>query len=242
MKYAGLTDTGRVRSGNEDCWFADPDIGLFIVSDGMGGHNAGGLASKTVVEALSSLIKKNAAAYQNITDNEIERHLFSAIRDLSSFLRGETQNQQELSGMGATLVMAMARPPHAIIAHMGDSRAYLIRDNEIRRLTKDHSFMQMLLDKGHVKPEETWNHPAKGKLTKFVGMPGNPIPEIKLTNIKEGDKLLLCSDGLSNMISEIKILSVLEENKSDEDACRVLVEEANKAGGYDNITVVLISF
>ncbi len=239
MEFACKTDTGRLRSHNEDALFADASASLFIVSDGMGGMNAGEVASKTVVEALSGLIKKNLEAYASMSVTDIEEHVRQSLKDLSGHIRSETENQFGLSGMGATVVMALVHNNTAIIASVGDSRAYLVRNGAMRRLTRDHTIIQLLLDAGEITEEDASQHPGKGQLTYYIGMAGSPKPDISSLNLQKGDILLLCSDGLTNMLNEAVILDVTTRSASLDECCDTLVSFANDAGGRDNITVVL---
>ncbi|MFA6568019.1 MAG: Stp1/IreP family PP2C-type Ser/Thr phosphatase [Victivallales bacterium] len=240
LKYFGLTDKGMVREKNEDAWSAHPDIGLFIVSDGMGGEFSGDIASKIVVETLPKMIEGILGKDINPASPEFSKRLGSEIGILSNAVRMKTRNEPGLSGMGATVALAVIGKKHAVIAHMGDSRIYLLRKRKLIRLTKDHSIIQLLLDNNEISPEEAETHPARGQITRFVAMEGNPLPEIKTVDVRPGDIMLLCSDGLTQMLRDSEIQEILEGKTNPEEACTELVARANENGGKDNITAIVI--
>ena len=245
IEYSGLTDVGRVREKNEDAWVAVPEMGLFIVSDGIGGNFAGELASKIVVEALPKLLRRRLAkstdSDKELTDDEVNERIRNAICELSNDLCTKTANEPGLEGMGATVVMGLIRGDNMHIAHMGDSRAYLLRDSQFNQLTNDHSLVQLLIDNDEIKPEEAATHPSRGQLTRSVGMAGEPLPEAKTLSLQAGDRLLLCSDGLTGMVSDEDLLTLVSKHEEAlQDVCGQLIKVANEAGGTDNITALLI--
>lgn len=240
ISVAGLSDQGCVRKHNEDHWFADPDQGLFIVSDGMGGHLAGELASRIVVDILPLLLKQGTKDVQNLNEPEAVRRVLKALSDLSDHLRHESSKYVGFSGMGATVVFCLIRDTHALIAHMGDSRTYLLRKKHLEQLTTDHSIVQLLIDTGELTSEEAAIHPARSRVTRYIGMRGEPLPEVRVLEIIPGDRILLCTDGLTKMLVDSTIAGLLMANPDPEDACRALVDTANAAGGKDNITVVVV--
>ena len=242
IAYAGLTDCGRVREHNEDNWFGGPEQGLFIVSDGMGGQAAGEVASKIVVETLPELIRQRLKGIDDLAARDAKKRIVSAISDLSNQVRNESRKRPGLAGMGATVVLVLIRESLALIAHMGDSRAYLFRGGRLEQLTKDHSIVQLLIDSGEITPEEAATHPARGKITRCVGMQGEPIPEARCLELETGDRLLLCSDGLTGMVSDAEITGVLRTDNAPEIVCQSLVEAANARGGEDNVTVVAVDW
>ncbi len=240
LEYAGLTDPGRIRKENQDNWFADPKQGLFIVADGMGGHLGGSTASKIVVETLPLVLKKRLKDVKTLTDVAAARAVAQTIAELSRKVRQEGRSRAGLYGMGATLVLVQADDTHALIAHLGDSRAYLMREGKLRRLTKDHSIVQILIDCGEITEADVSDHPARGRITKAAGLDGDMIPDIDVLEFQQGDLLLLCCDGLTDMLNDSEIARLLKSRPNLEILCRHLVNKANKAGGRDNITVIAI--
>jgi PPM family protein phosphatase len=242
IRYAGLSDRGLVRENNEDNWSADDSQGLFIVSDGVGGQFAGELASKIVVQTLPPLLHERLAEIVNWSEARVRELLIEALCGLSNRVRAETKGEAGLEGLGATVVLALIRDASAFIAHMGDSRAYLLRGGTLKQLTKDHSIVQLLMENGEITPEQASTHPSRGQLTRNVGMPGEPLPEARSIAFRPGDRLLLCTDGLTGMLTAQDIRRVLDAESEPETACQRLIDVANMAGGLDNITAVVIDF
>jgi len=240
IRHAGRTDRGRVRAHNEDAWVADPQQGLYVVADGMGGEFAGALAAKVVVETLPSLLRQKMAGIEDFARPGAATPLLAALAELSHRLRQETEHQPGLAGMGATVVLALIRGAQALVAHLGDSRAYLLRGGGLERLTRDHSLVQLLLDGGEITPAEAATHSARGQLTRNVGMAGEPLPEARVLALSPGDRLLLCTDGLTGMLSDAELPALAGPNQGPEETCARLVQAANEAGGKDNVTVVVM--
>jgi protein phosphatase len=240
LQYAGLTDAGRVRPTNEDNWAADPAQGLFIVADGMGGECAGELASKAVVTILPQLVRKHFGPTETLPNGRAGRQIGKAIATLSTQLREQTQNEPGLAGIGSTVVCALVRGNKALVAHLGDSRAYLLRAGRLKQLTKDHTLVQVLLQSGEITPEEAATHPARGRLTRAVGMAGEPLPQTRQVELHSGDVVMLATDGLTGMVNDRQIVSILREPAPLETQCHRLIDAANEAGGEDNITVLLL--
>ena len=240
LKYAGLTDIGRVRQENQDHWAAAPAHGLFVVSDGMGGEAAGSLASRVVVEGLLPLVRREMKGIADLAPPEAETRLLGALATLSGQVAKQTWHEPGLDGMGATVVLALIRDLQALVAYLGDSRAYLLRNGTLGQLTHDHSIVQLLLDTGEITPEGAANHPERGRLTRFVGMPGEALPEAQRLTLYPADRLLLCTDGLSGMLTDAQLAEILSEAAPPEEACQRLVSAANEAGGLDNITVLAV--
>jgi len=241
LAYGGASDAGRVRDRNEDRWYASRSRGLFIVADGVAGEFEGALAARVVVEALPRMIEAAAANLTDLAAEEARRAFASAIQNLSERVKRSTHGEPGLEGMGATVVAVVIDEPHALIAHMGDSRAYLLRDGSLELLTKDHTIVQMLIDTGRIKPEEAATHPSKGRLSRYVGMPGEPLPDARHVDVRPGDTVLLCSDGLTDMLADERIESVLRDGGGPEAVARDLVAAANHAGGKDNVTAVVVA-
>ncbi len=241
IKYAGLTDQGRVRTANEDNWAVDSEQGLFIVADGMGGEFAGALASKVVVATLPGLVRRYFGTMEGLPKNKARRRMAKAFATLSTQLRQQTDNEPGLEGMGSTAVCALVRDNQVLVAYMGDSRAYRLRAGWLKQLTKDHSLIQLLLDSGEITSEVAATHPACGRLTRNVGMEGEPLPQVRLLKLKPGDLLLLCTDGLTGMLDDRQIQSILNTPAPLETQCQRLIDAANQSGGKDNITVLLLT-
>jgi PPM family protein phosphatase len=241
INHAGLTDIGRVRTANEDRWFADSRQGIYLVADGIGGSAAGGLASQIVAEVLPRLLRSRLRGIKDSAAADITKQVSAALAELSERLRDESQVAPGLKGIGSTVVLAFVWDWQTVVAHMGDSRAYLFRAGRLEQLTKDHTIAQLLVDRGELAPGEAASHPTHGRLTRFVGMGTESLPETKAMSLTQGDQLLLCSDGLTGMLSDQQILAILSEHAAPEEACRQLIAAANEAGGKDNITALVVT-
>ncbi len=239
-RWAGLSDRGRVRERNEDRWSAHANLGLFIVSDGMGGRPAGEVASEVVVAALPTLVAHHFGTDPDLDAPGAPQRLCTVLTELSTDLRERSQDTPRLAGMGATAVVALINQATALIAHVGDSRAYLLSARGLHRLTRDHSLAQALIDAGAITDQQAAGHPARGQLTRHMGMVGEASPDARRVALQPDDKLLLCSDGLTGMLDDTRIQAILDRSPDLEHACRTLVEAANDAGGTDNITVLVI--
>lgn len=236
---AGLTDIGNFREQNEDHWIIDAERGVFIVSDGMGGRVAGELASKIVIEVLPDLLFTRLEKYHDLESPEAKQVIIDVVAELSKLIHQESSKRPDFIGMGATVVLAVIRPPQSLIAHVGDSRAYVFRDNTLKQLTKDHSIIQILMDMGQLTPENAASHPARSQITQFVGMEGRVFPDVLYFTLHRGDRLLLCSDGLTGMVDDPDIATILSMHAHPQKACQALIKAANKAGGKDNITAII---
>lgn len=242
VRAAGITDIGKTRLGNEDAFALLVNQRLYIVADGMGGQNAGALASEIVVKTLPKMIERRLEDESGHDVELMSNHLQDTILSLSQRVWKEAQSRHDLAGMGATVVVASVYPDHTFIAHMGDSRAYLFRHGELRQLTQDHSVVAILLRQGEITAEEAKHHPARGRISRYVGMEAEAYPDVQCFPTAVGDRLLLCTDGLTGMVSDSVIREVLSEFPDPDRACRVLVEAANVAGGKDNITAVVVDW
>ncbi len=240
IENAGLSDRGLVRKENEDSWSAAPELGLFIVSDGMGGHLGGAVASRIVAEALPKILRKRMAPIENFADPRAREHLEGALSELSTQVREQGRNEPGLRGMGATVVLVMIKGSEALVAHMGDSRAYQLRGGRFTQLTRDHSVVELLIEEGEITRNGAATHPARGQITCCVGMEGDPLPDVMTLDLELGDRLLLCTDGLTGMLCDEEIQKILESRMGPKDACRRLVDAANEAGGNDNVTAVVL--
>ncbi len=243
----GLTDTGRVRTSNQDAFAIDNELGLWVVADGMGGHVGGNIASELAVASIMNHVRSSAQPWPSVSDQL--QHATTVLTD--AIIAGKTAIQEriavspELSSMGTTVVAAWLCPlptPSLAIAHVGDSRAYLIKDKRLVAVTTDHSLVQQLVTEGHMTLEESLDHPKRNVLVRALGLNFPSTPDIALHPLNPHDILLLCTDGLMKMMSNEDILSViLDSRNSPEQTCQRLIARANDAGGKDNTTVLLIT-
>ncbi len=238
----GMTEQGKVRRRNEDSFHIDQEHRLFIVSDGMGGAPAGDLASETVVRVMPQVLEQNKFYAHNEKATHLRTFMRELIMSFSYWLYNESMALPGYQGMGATLVMAYIRYRWVHIAHMGDSRAYLLRGGVLARLTTDHSIIEMLLKQGMITEKQARYHPARGIITCHVGMEGVGVPDVRTVALLPGDRLLLCTDGLTGMLNDDQIADLLDLNPDPEKACESLIDAANNAGGMDNITVIVINW
>ncbi len=238
-RFAGLTDLGMVRHNNEDRWFADPACGLFLVADGMGGHRAGEVAAQIVVDSLPCQLKGLAEDHNDI-NQQVADEVCCAIQELNEIVVSASAGDVELEGLGATLVLCLVRNDQALVAHLGDSRAYLLRNGELIRLTKDHTIVQSLLDRGEITQDEVADHPAQGRVRRFVGMTEQAPPDTRIIGLMPGDRLLLCSDGLTDMLSDDQICNWLRLSDDPQAISAAMIQAANDAGGEDNVTALMV--
>ena len=232
MKVAvgASTDVGRVREGNEDSFFVDAP--LFAVADGMGGHAAGDVASATAVEIIQ---QRRAEIDPNDPDS-----LAVTIREANRAIWEKSANDPNLRGMGTTCTMILIDGNQAQVAHVGDSRAYLYSNAQIRQITEDHTLVGRMVREGKLKPEEAERHPQRSMITRALGVDEEVEVDRFNIDLSEGDRIVICSDGLTGMIPESVIAEVLEQEPDPQVAAEALVQRANEAGGEDNITVVII--
>ena len=236
--YAGLSNVGRVRTSNEDCMGLFPDLNLFVVADGMGGHAAGEVASSMAVETVRESISKN----EGTGNSSLAAHcLERAIKASNQKIYEAGKQSPALSGMGTTIVSVLLDQDTAYIGYVGDSRVYLSRQDEITQITTDHSLVNEYLKKGMMTPEEAEHHPLKHVLSRALGTALDVEADILSIPLKSEDILLLCSDGLSNTVNRQMMLQILKRSKGNiQEACHQLIEQANSRGGVDNITVVIL--
>lgn len=236
----GQTDPGKTRSNNEDAFSFDPDSGIFIVSDGVGGEQAGERASEATVKLLPFMLEE-ALKKANITrEDEIISLIYKTIKDLNRKVFNYSQSVDELKGMGATLVLCLVRENRVFCAYMGDSSVFLVRDGEMECLTEDHSLVHILLQQQKINNKQAKTHPFRNVILRYIGMEEERGPDISVFSSRDGDRFLLCSDGLTDMVSEKTIASVLWKEDSLKAVCSSLIDAANEAGGRDNITAVAV--
>ena len=242
--WGAASDIGMVRDENQDAFLADPESGLFIVSDGIGGHKGGAIASKIITEVLPVMLEEKLNELKDF-DNRVIKHLLKkTILELNEYVRAKSISDKRLMGMCATLVMALLNETNAYVANMGDSRAYLFRENKLSQLTEDHNVVGLFLREGLISKTRAKfkYHPARGQLTRCIGLQDKVSPYICTVNLNEGDRLLLCTDGLTGLIYDEEIAGILQQHRDPQVACQSLIDAANSTGGDDNITVVLIDW
>ncbi|MCK5566098.1 MAG: serine/threonine-protein phosphatase [Planctomycetes bacterium] len=239
--WGAATNKGRQREGNEDAFATAADTGLFLVSDGMGGHQGGEIASQIVADDLPVMIEAGLENLRSHSVNSIRRYLKRSVAAQSEHLRMEAENGDGHKEMGATVVVLLIAADRAYIASAGDSRVYLLRDEILKQVTKDQSTVEELIDAGEIERHEAQDHPAAGEITNYMGMEKDEIePFVKTFEVAESDRFLLCSDGLTDMLDDDAIAELLRTEDDSQDACVKLIRKANYAGGHDNITVVVV--
>lgn len=240
MKTALRSDVGRIRSINEDRAVIRNDINgitIALLADGMGGHQAGDIASQTAMEVVS---RELSHLQPTMTAVEWEVAIAHAIERANSEIYSQSLSNPQLSGMGTTIIVALTCAGRLTVANIGDSRVYLLHNEELKQLTEDHSLVNELLKNGQISATEAATHPRRNMLTRALGTEMRVEADIKHVDWNPGDVLLLCSDGLTNMMSETAIVHTLQQQESLDWKADQLIEKALEAGGDDNVTVVLI--
>lgn len=240
LRHAARSDVGRVRTNNEDRWLADPELQLYLVADGMGGQMAGDVASRIVAEVLPARLRTQLGRGADLAQPETTERVLETVRELSRNLYRETAGQPGLAGMGATVALLLVHGVQALVVHLGDSRVYRDRQGELQCLTTDHTLAQLLIQAGVLTPDQASSHPARHQLRRFVGMPGEPLPEARLVDLVPEDRFLLCTDGLTSMVPAAQVGRVLSQGGDLEQVAASLIQAANAAGGQDNVTVLLV--
>lgn len=236
----GISDIGLVRLNNEDVWAQISDYRFFILADGMGGHQAGEVASKETVNVLCRLIKKKVGpSMETASIEEVGDTLRRAIEHVNLIVYKIGRSQPELRGMGTTLCCLLFHPKGLVFAHVGDSRIYCFRDNKLTQLTKDHSLVRELLDQGQIDSEQASDFAYKNIITKAIGTEPRVQPTVTIKEVQDDDVYLMCSDGLSDLLSVEEIQEIVQNSPSLQLAAETLVATANAKGGFDNITVVI---
>ena len=232
FQSVALSDVGLHRTENEDSGWAGGKV--LAVADGLGGHAAGEIASSLAIKRIS-LLEKVSLNQRNAETTAVETYL-----EINAALALEMKNHNELRGMGTTLTTLMIGKEKCFLAHLGDSRAYLIRDKKIIQLTKDHTVVQELLDQGRISPDEVEGHPQRSFITKaLMGAAQHERPDFVELELNEGDALLLCSDGLAGIVDEKKILKAIDTHGISAETLSELKELAYKKGAPDNLTIIL---
>jgi len=240
--WAAETDPGRLRPENEDTFFADPETALFVVTDGMGGHRGGALASGIIREDLPVIIENSLDKLKVGTTRTVRSLLEKAIAEQSRQLQLEGTSETGYQDMGATLVIALLRKRRCFVANVGDSRAYRLRAGRLTQLTRDHSVVSELIERGRITPDEALDHAASGQLTRYIGMEERVRSHVRSFALKKNDRILLSTDGLTDMVSDRDIAGILKAEADPQAACKSLIAAANHAGGHDNITALVIDW
>lgn len=240
MKVFAKSDIGKARETNEDFYYVASNgdfLKLYILADGMGGYNGGEIASRLATASVKSYIESNFNKIQHEKE-DILNLIKNAIEYANMIVYEKSKENEELQNMGTTLEVCLIYNNKAFIGHIGDSRIYRIRKNIIRKLTVDHSYVQELVNDGTITKEEAIHHPKKNMLMKALGCTPFVEPDITVKGFLKDDIIVICSDGLTNMITEQEIYdTVIQDNINTSE---ILVNKANESGGYDNITVITI--
>lgn len=241
MKAIGISDIGKCRKNNEDALYVplpeDEIQNLFIVADGMGGCNAGEVASQYAIDSFLNYIKKER---DSRGEEDIPDLLAEAMAASNRAVYDKSNSEREFAEMGTTMVAAAVQDGKIFVAYVGDSRAYLFRKKELSALTTDHSYVMELVRLGSITKEEAASHPKRNIITRAVGIKETVETDAIVENALRGDILLLCTDGLSGMVSDKEMAEVIEKRITLEKKAQRLVEMANERGGYDNISLILV--
>lgn len=240
MRVFAKSDIGKAREMNQDGYYASQpseEVGLYIVADGMGGYNGGEVASELAIKATKNYIETNFAETEN-TKEKLQELVKNAVEYANMIVYEKSKEVPELEGMGTTLEVALVSHNRVYIGHVGDSRIYRIRKHIIRKLTTDHSYVEKLVKDGKISREEAIHHPKKNMLTKALGCTSFVEPDVSVKGFLKEDILVLTSDGLTNMVKDEEIYNII--NSEIETATDRLIDLANKNGGLDNITVIIV--
>jgi protein phosphatase len=233
---AARTDTGVVRSGNEDSYMMLPDRGVFIVADGMGGHAAGEVASDMAVR----IIARELGSLRGLSDEAAGERMRHAIIEANAAIFDRTLTEQDKRGMGTTTTALVLLPQRFMLGQVGDSRAYMLRDGKMLQLTKDHSYVQEQVDLGLLTEEQARVHPYSNVITRCIGANAEVVPDLYFGHLRPGDIVLLASDGLTGMLEDEQLAVILKGEGGPQHWVDRLINEANRRGGLDNITALVI--
>lgn len=237
ITFAAKTDIGKERKMNQDFYLASVELPpLFILCDGMGGHLSGDIASRTAAESAETFIRMQGTL--DLNESKSKRILKNAVNYANKIVYGRAQTGEAFSGMGTTMDICLVDFDMLYIAHVGDSRVYLCRDGQMSRLTKDHSLVEEMVESGLISEAEAENHPKKNIITRAVGTNYTIENDFVAQPLLKDDIVLMCSDGLSNMLTETEIKNILIAEQNLETAVSKLINHANENGGRDNITAI----
>jgi protein phosphatase len=238
---AGLTDRGRRRPRNEDSLLVRPASRIYAVADGMGGHAAGNVASRTAIDVLVRAFLR--APSPRIRAATLSRRMLGVFDDANRAILEHAAAHRECAGMGTTLTAfsPLAGTAQCVIAHVGDSRAYRLRAGELTQLTRDHTWVQQQVEAGMLTPDQARHHPLASVLSRVLGTDSVGPADTLVADAAPGDVFLLCSDGLTTMLDDSDVLAILNQPLTLEQRAQALIDDANQRGGVDNITVVLLA-
>ena len=240
IELFAAVDPGRARSNNEDSVALDDAVALAVLADGMGGYNAGEVASNMATGFIrTELGRWLREASSQATDAEVRRAMDICVDNANRAIFNAANSNPQYAGMGTTLVVAVFRANRLLVGHVGDSRAYRLRDGRLQQITRDHSLLQEQIDAGLITPEQAAFSTNKNLVTRAVGVEDTVLLETHPHEVAPGDTYLLCSDGLSDMLDDAGIAQLLHANDSLDATGRALIDAANDAGGKDNISVIL---
>jgi len=242
VAYGAVTDKGRLREENEDVYHIEAEVSLFLISDGMGGHRGGALASKIVAEDLPVIIETGLDRLRSQNPRRVRALLKKAVVEQNMQLLMEGNSESGYKDMGATLALLLIRQQKVYLANLGDSRIYRLRRDRLRRLSRDHSVVSELLHAGKIEPADAENHSAAGELTHYIGMGAKARPCVRSFALRSGDRFLLCTDGLTDMVDDKLITRILRSEPDPQTVAHSLVNTANAAGGEDNVTAVVVDW
>jgi protein phosphatase len=238
-RAAGASDVGRVRQGNEDAFLLDEARGIFLVADGMGGHAAGEIASGIAARAVGGTLQEGVD--RGLAADDLAHSMVDSFRAADRAIAEHVAAHPETLGMGTTVTaMVLCTDGTYRMGHIGDSRAYLLRDRQMAQLSRDHTWVQREVDLGRLTPSAARKHPYSHILTRALGADPSDDPELLGGELEAGDQLLLCSDGLTGMVSDRALSRILQEGGTPEDRVREMITVANRRGGRDNITAIVI--
>jgi protein phosphatase len=239
LECAAHTDIGLVRGRNEDSLWVDAGRGWLLLADGMGGHSSGDLASALAISYVQSRLR--AATGKNGKPDYI-KVLADSVVDANTAIRGAGKQSATVQSMGATFIGAVLSPGGMAYVHVGDSRLYLLRDGTLAQLSRDHTLVQEFVDAGLLTTEAAQNHPYRGLLTRGLGVHDEVEPDTGICTLHPGDRLLLCTDGLTDMVDEHEVARLLGMPVRTDEVTRSLIDAANSAGGRDNVSVIVAWF
>ncbi|MEN9544996.1 MAG: hypothetical protein RLZZ598_1829, partial [Pseudomonadota bacterium] len=241
FEFFSATDTGRSRNNNEDAVAIDETALLAVLADGMGGYNAGEVASGMATAFIKAELGRwLTEATAQATDADVRRAMDICVENANRAIFNAANTNAQYAGMGTTLLLAVLRESRVLVGHVGDSRVYRWRGQELTQITRDHSLLQEHIDAGLLSPEQAAMSQHRNLVTRAVGVEDTVLLETHLHDLHGGDILLLCSDGLSDMLSETQIAELLHDHDALPEAAQALVDAANEAGGRDNISVILV--